>query len=441
MAALAFVIDDDDRQRELYAGVLKNNALKVKTFASADEAWKELNASFPDVIICDIRMPGTDGISFLTRARDSGNSTPFILVTAYPEVRDAVRALKLGAVDYLEKPIDLDELAAAVSDVLRIPTLGDIDDTIPLELLKDMIIDSNTMKNIVRDAFKVAASDVSVLLTGPSGAGKEVVANFIHRASKRKNKPMVALNCAAIPQNILASEMFGHRKGAFTGAIEHRKGIFREADGGTLFLDEIGDMPLELQPTLLRAIETGMVSPVGSDSEIKVDIRLIAATNRDLEKAVERGEFREDLFYRLNVISFHLPPLKKRREDIMPLAKFFLAKKNLAERRFSGSAAELLVNHDWPGNARELANAVERAAILSNTDIILPEHLPAAVRRHTPLEKTPDFSAQAKTMRQAEIDAIKSALETTGGNRTKAAEILGISRRALIYKIKDYDLS
>ena len=441
MAPLAFVIDDDHRQRGLYAGVLENNALSVMTFASADDAREAMRTSSPDIIVCDIRMPGTDGISFLMQARDSGNTTPFILVTAYPEVRDAVRALKLGAVDYLEKPIDLDELAAAVSDVLRIPTPGAVDDAIPPELLKDIVLESAAMKNIVRDACKVAASDVSVLLTGPSGAGKEVVANFIHRASARKNKPIVALNCAAIPKDILASEMFGHKKGAFTGAIEHRKGIFREADGGTLFLDEIGDMPLELQPTLLRAIETGMVSPVGSDTEIKVDIRLIAATNRDLEKAVERGEFREDLFYRLNVVSLYLPPLKDRREDIMPLAKFFLAKKNLSERRFSGSAAKLLVNHDWPGNARELANAVERAAILSNTDVILPEHLPASIHRKPPPADDIGTTSQARTMRQAEIDAIKSALETTDGNRTKAAEILGISRRALIYKIKDYGLS
>jgi DNA-binding NtrC family response regulator len=440
--ALAFVIDDDNRQSALYAGILRSNGLEVETFPSADTAAKRLDDAKPGIIVSDVRMPGTDGLSFLRQVRETKPELPFLLVTAFPEVKDAVRALKLGAVDYLEKPVDLDELAAAVMDALRIQNAKAFDPNIPKKLLKDIVAESDAMKVIIRDAFKVAASDATVLLTGPSGAGKEVIANFIHKASTRANQRILALNCAAIPKNILASELFGHKKGAFTGAMNDRKGIFREADGGTLFLDEIGDMPLELQPSLLRAIESGLVSPVGNDLEIPTNIRLIAATNKEIESDVEKGLFREDLFYRLNVISIHIPPLQERPEDILPLAKLFLAQKKLRDARFSGEAAKLLEKHDWPGNARELANAVERAAILSNTDVILPEHLPPAVRRsrntETPAETA---SSNAKTMKQAEKDAIKSALATTDGNRTKAAEILGISRRSLIYKIKSYELS
>jgi len=442
--ALVFVIDDDNRQSALYAGILKANGLDVETFPSADAARKRLSETRPGIIVSDVRMPGTDGLTFLHQVRETIPDIPFLLVTAFPEVRDAVKALKLGAVDYLEKPVDLDELAAAVLDALRIPKTGGLKEDIPKKLLKDIVVESDAMKVIIRDAYKVAKSDATVLITGPSGVGKEVVANFIHRASPRADKKFLALNCAAIPKDILASELFGHKKGAFTGAVRDRNGIFREADSGTLFLDEIGDMPLDLQPSLLRAIESGFVSPVGSDAEVKTDIRLIAATNREIEEAVAKGNFREDLYYRLNVISIHIPPLKERPEDILPLAKIFLARKNIGDARFSRGAVELLENYDWPGNARELANAVERAAILSNTDVILPEHLPPAVKRG-PKEKaaaSPEQSSTtAKTMKEAEMEAIKSALETTEGNRTKAAELLGISRRALIYKIKSYGLS
>jgi len=443
--ALVFVIDDDDRQSALYAGILESNGLEVETFSSADAARERLSKIRPGIIVSDVRMPGTDGLSFLRQVRETIPDLPFLLVTAFPEVQDAVKALKLGAVDYLEKPVDLDELAAAVMDALRIPHGKGVEPDIPKKLLKDIVVESDAIKVIMRDAYKVAMSEATVLITGPSGAGKEVVAQFIHRASPRADNKFLALNCAAIPKDILASELFGHKKGAFTGAIRDRKGIFREADGGTLFLDEIGDMPLELQPSLLRAIETGKISPVGGDLELKTDIRLIAATNKEIEGAVANGTFREDLFYRLNVVSIHIPPLSERPDDIIPLAKLFLAQKNIRDARFSRGAVEFMENYDWPGNARELANAVERAAILSNTDVILPEHLPPAVRRG-PNERrstadSENTSATAKTMKEAEIEAIKSALETTDGNRTKAAELLGISRRALIYKIKSYGLS
>ena len=439
--ALVFVIDDESRQRELYANTLRNAGIDVEELASAELALEKLQEVTPDMIISDVRMPGMNGVTLLRQVRSSHFELPFLLVTAFADIRDAVKALKLGAVDYLEKPVDLDELLAAVEDVLNLDKDIENDISIPLELREHIVAESASMRLILRDAYRVAKSEATALLTGESGAGKEVIASFIHRASKRAKAPLITLNCAAIPANILASELFGHTKGAFTGAVQNRNGIFREADKGTLFLDEIGDMPLELQPSLLRAIESGLISPVGSDSETKVDFRLITATNTNLEEAVRNGNFREDLFYRLNVISFHIPPLRERREDIMPLVRFFLSKKEFKDVRFSQAATKLIQNYNWPGNARELANAVERAAIISNADIILPEHLPTGIlnpQAKNGMTETGEFAI--KTMQEAEKEAMQSALNEVSGNRTKAAKILGISRRALIYKIKRFEL-
>ena len=435
------VIDDERRHRELYTSALKDAEFEVISFSSASEALEALNKLNPDMIISDVKMPGMDGFTFLQKVREKNNELPFLLITAFGDVKDAVQALKLGAVDYLEKPIDLDELRAAVRDALHI-TSDEHKSDIPKELLKGVIAESPIMRSILENAYRVAQSEATVLLTGESGTGKEVMASFIHRASKRAKKSFVALNCAAIPANILASELFGHKKGAFTGAAAHRNGIFLESDGGTLFLDEIGDMPLELQPSILRAIETGKVSPLGSDKEINVDFRLIAATNVNLQQSVDEGKFRIDLYYRLNVISFELPPLRERQEDIIPMAHFFLARKGFKEKRFSQSASQLLQNYSWPGNARELANAVERASIISNTDIILPEHLPPVIVNSGKEKKNiiATNNSEVKTMEELEFEGIRNALAKVDGNRTKAAQLLGISRRALIYKIKRYGL-
>ncbi|MBN1865207.1 MAG: sigma-54-dependent Fis family transcriptional regulator, partial [Victivallales bacterium] len=354
-----------------------------------------------------------------------------------------VEALKLGAVDYLEKPIDLDELLCAVRDSLKIGHHQPPDelDSIPKDLLRGIICESASMRSIFLNAWRVAKSDATVLLTGESGTGKEVVASFIHKSGKRNKTPMVALNCAAIPATVLASELFGHRRGAFTGAISDREGIFLAADKGTLFLDEIGDMPLELQPSLLRAIETGYISPVGSDKEKKVDLRLIAATNANLADAVKNGKFRKDLYYRLNVVAFELPPLRERQEDIIPMAHFFLSRHSGRQKRFSQATSQLLQSYPWLGNARELANAVERASIVSNTDIILPEHLPPAVANSQTHHITPSHEHEPETISQMELNTIIKALRKVEGNRTRAAQILGISRRALLYKIKRFGIT
>ncbi|NOY74887.1 MAG: sigma-54-dependent Fis family transcriptional regulator [Kiritimatiellaeota bacterium] len=438
-----FVIDDEPRHRKLYSEALERIGVEVIPLESAEEALKCLDSVVPDMVISDVRMPGKDGLTLLEEIRERFPDMPFLLVTAFPEVREAVSALKMGAVDYLEKPVDLDELTAAVNDVLHVTDRIEDSLDVPKALLDGVIAESESMRLILRDAYRVALSDATVLITGESGTGKEVLASFIHKASERQGKPFIALNCAAIPANILASELFGHRKGAFTGATANRKGIFREADSGTLFLDEIGDMPIELQPSILRAIEKGLVSPVGSDSEVSVDFRLIAATNADLDESVRSGKFRDDLYYRLNVISFHMPPLRERRCEIMPLARFFLSRRQRGDSRFSRAAMELMMGYDWPGNARELANAVERASIISNTDIILPEHLPPVVAAGSArsLSSVADGgSGEVKTMDQVEREAIEAALREFDGNRTKAAVTLGISRRTLIYKIKQYGL-
>jgi DNA-binding NtrC family response regulator len=267
----------------------------------------------------------------------------------------------------------------------------------------------------------------------------------------RRDNPMVTFNCASVPASLLAGELFGHEKGAFTGAAGRRKGRFREAQGSTLFLDEIGDMPLDLQPTLLRAIETGRITPLGSDREIEVDDRIVAATNRNLSDDIESGRFRQDLYYRLNVISIEIPPLRERIDDIIPLARFFLGRGNGEGKRLSRAAAQTMLAYNWPGNVRELANTIERVRLLSQTDVILPEHLPSAIRQaathsnQTEAVPTPNNNlndqARVKTLEEIEIETIRQALEQTGGNRTKAAELLGITRRGLIYKLKRLGIS
>jgi len=435
MKGYILVIDDEQRHRKLYAGTLKRANVDVRTADSAETAQAVMQEAMPAMVVSDVRMPGMDGISFLRQVRQNHPDLPFLLITAFADIRDAVKALKLGAVDYLEKPIDLDELVAAVTDALGLRPVEQ-DGEIPPAALEGLIAESPAMRAIFRDAYRVAQSDAGVLITGESGSGKEVVARFVHRCSERSAACFVAVNCAAVPPNLLSSQLFGHERGAFTGAVGPRKGVFRESHGGTLFLDEIGDMTPELQAALLRAIETGTISPVGSDDQVAVDFRLITATNKDLTAEVEKGTFREDLYYRLNVIAFHVPPLRERPEDILPLARHFLAAREGKEKRLSPSTARVIQQYSWPGNVRELANAMQRAVILATTEVILPEHLPPTVTK-PPEGATPGTpSSEVKTIHEAEQEAIRSALKRTDGNRTKAAELLGISRRALIYKLK-----
>ncbi len=436
---LILIVEDEKRLQNLYSDTLTQANFETLKAISPKEALVILKKTIPDMIISDVRMPNMDGISFMKLVKEDYPTIPFLLITAYADIKTAVEALKLGAVDYLQKPIDLDELIAAISDILHIN--NNIKATIiPKELLENIVTVSPLTLQLYNDAYKIAKSEAGVLITGESGTGKEVLANFIHKASPRCQNDLIVINCAAIPRDLLASELFGHKKGAFTGALSNRKGKFLVADKSTLFLDEIGDMPLDLQPSLLRALEEGTISPVGSDRDISVDFRLITATNKNLLEEVEKGNFREDLYYRLNVISFELPPLRDRAEEIPAFAKLFLQKKSSQAQRLSVSTRKILQNYDWPGNIRELSNAMERATILSSSDIILPEHLPPQIRsKRNSLNDT--NIGIVKTISQAEKEAIISALDTTNGNRTKAAELLGITRRTLITKIKIFNLT
>ncbi len=441
MSRFILVVDDEIRYRELYTQTLASAGFEVLSAASAEEALTIIEGSKVELVVSDVRMPGADGITLLRMTRDRHPDLPFVLVTAYADVRDAVGALKLGAVDYLAKPVDLDELLATVRDALgvRAETPGF---SVPVEAIKGIVAESPEMRVVFRDAYRVAKSDANVLLMGESGTGKDVVALFIHRNSPRQNKPMVTVNCAAVPGTLLASELFGHERGAFTGAVEKRQGKFREADGGTLFLDEIGDMSLELQAALLRAIETGRISPVGSDKEVEVDYRLLAATNRNLLEDVAAKRFRQDLYYRLNVIAIEIPPLRERTEDILPLARQLLSGGDAQGKRLSRAAARALTAYPWPGNVRELSNAMEHARLLCQTDVVLPEHLPPAIRAAIAAatveagKAAPFACVEPGTLEESEVLTIRRALEQTGGNRTRAAEILGITRRGLIYKLK-----
>jgi DNA-binding NtrC family response regulator len=435
------IVDDEPGYRELYAGALRAASFETLAAASGEEAIALIaGGAAPDMVVSDVRMPGIDGLELIGKARAILPELPFLMITAFPDLRDAVSAMKTGAVDYLEKPIDLDELTTAVSDALGVRPAELGANALPQEALAGVVAESPLMKALLRDAYKVARSDATVLICGESGSGKEVLAKFLHRCGPRAHGPFIALNCAAMPGTLLAGELFGHRKGAFTGAIADRAGLFMEASGGTLFLDEIGDMPLELQPSLLRAIETRRITPLGSAKESVSDVRLIAASNRDLPKLVEEKRFRADLYYRLNVVAFELPPLRERPEDVLPLARLFLARDG-RQSRLSPSAAKLAQRYRWPGNVRELANAMERAALLSGSEIILPEHLPAGLRDQSlgnPAQDSRPLGVPL-TVQEAEADAIRAALASSNGNRTKAAELLGISRRTLIYKLKRFE--
>jgi DNA-binding NtrC family response regulator len=361
------------------------------------------------------------------------------MVTAFPDIRDAVGAVKGGAVNYLQKPIDLDELLESVNTSLGLEVSRHKAEIEELLLPEGMIAASPQIQEVFREAIFVAGSDSRILITGESGSGKEVIADMIHTKSPRANKPLVKINCAAIPETLLESELFGHEKGAFTGAVSRRIGRFEEANGGTILLDEIGEMSPALQTKLLRITQDGTFYRVGSNQEQKTNVRILASTNLNLEKEVEKGKFREDLFYRLNVFEIYVPSLRERPEDILPLAEYFAGKFCEEKPRFSVSVISCLKMYSWPGNVRELRNAMERACLISRGGIILPEHLPHRIRK-TMEDKTGEgeHPTSGETMEDMERSVILKALRDNGYNRTLTARVLGISRRALLYKIKRY---
>lgn len=426
------VVDDEAPQRELLGSFVESIGYVARTAESAEAALELLATEPPDMMLLDIRLPGMDGIEALAEIRRRGAQLPVLLVTAYADLRQAVDAVKGGAADYLAKPVDLDELQAAIVDAIGPAVAGGVESPSLPELPEGFICQSAAMRHVVQTAAVVAPSDVPVLVTGESGVGKEMVVQLIHRWSPRHAGPLVTANCGGLPESLVESELFGHTKGAFTGAATDRQGLFRSADGGTFFLDEIGELPLAMQPKLLRALESRQVTPVGSDKVVSVDVRLVAATNRDLERAVEAGEFRDDLYYRINVVEVTVPPLRARREDTLPLARYFASQFAGTPVRLSPQAVQCLLTYDWSGNVRELRNAIQRACLLCRGDVILPEHLPARIAAGAPR----DAEAAQGRLSQVERATIRATLDECAGNRTRAAAKLGISRRTLIYKLR-----
>jgi DNA-binding NtrC family response regulator len=429
------VVDDDAGQRSLLNSFLSSQGFEITLAASGEQALAVLDSKPVDMMISDVRMPGISGLETLRRARTRHARLPVLLVTAYADIRDAVGAMRDGALNYLPKPIDLDELLVSV----RLAT-GDAEKTTPpaamdRPLPPNVVARSPLMQSVFRDASLVAPSESRILLTGESGVGKEVLADVIHAWSPRVDGPMIKVNCAAIPETLLESELFGHEKGAFTGASAQRIGRFELASGGTIFLDEIGEMGPQLQAKLLRVTQNGTFQRVGSNAELETKTRIIAASNRNLEEEIKKGRFREDLYYRLNVVELSIPPLRERPEDILPLATHFISEFTRGKARFAASLPEVLERYSWPGNVRELRNAMERAALLSRGELILVEHLPTKVRAIGEAA-VPVEPAEAHRLAEIESQAIVQTLRKHEFNRTETAKALGISRRALIYKLQ-----
>jgi DNA-binding NtrC family response regulator len=443
MKYTVLVVDDEPGQRQFIGGSLSKN-YEIVNAANGLEASQLLSHRSFSLVITDERMPGMSGLDLIRWIRENSPETPVIVLTAYGSVETAVEAIKLGAEEYLIKPLKSpDALRIVAEKVLSRRALLDrsllhqqeTDAAFPL----DVIAESESIKHVFHLAGQVAPQPTTVLLTGESGTGKEVVARFIHRRSQRKDHAFVAVNCAAIAETLLESELFGHEKGSFTGATQTRRGRFELASEGTLFLDEVAEIGFNVQAKFLRALQEQQFERIGSDRTISVDVRVIAATNKDLSEAIADKLFREDLYYRLSVFPIHIPPLRERREDILPLAEFFARSLSIRMGRPSPSlspeARELIQRYDWPGNVRELANAIERALIVSRTGMIEKEDLPMKTEHAEPM------ALRTGLLAQRERTAILEALSRNGGDRRATSEELGISLRTLQYRLKEYGIT
>ncbi|MBE0428422.1 MAG: sigma-54-dependent Fis family transcriptional regulator [Thermoleophilia bacterium] len=439
------VVDDEKNMRFVVGRALRSAGHDVSEAASGEEALRALGKSAPSLVLLDQRMPGMDGLATLKEMKRRQPELPVVMLTAHGNIEDAVKAMKAGASDYLTKPFDVEELKLAVEKALKLSCLERQVDFLREELGRDydtsgVIGESAQMQEVLATVRRVAATDATVMIYGESGTGKELIARAIHNGSPRARGPFVQLSCAALPETLLESELFGYEKGAFTGATGSKPGRFELADGGSLFLDEIGDISPAVQVKLLRVLETMTFERLGSNQTVSVDVRLIGATNRDLPRLISEGGFREDLYYRLNVIPVCMPPLRDRPGDIKLLAKHFLAR-HAPGKDLSPEALRHLEDYRWPGNVRELINTIERAGILSPGPVIGPGDLPAEVRAGTsPAAGGFELPPEGVTLEQVEKELIEQALARTGGNRTKAAGLLGISRHTLLYRIEKYHI-
>jgi DNA-binding NtrC family response regulator len=442
------LVDDEEDILTLFKRILQKEGYEVECACSGDEALAKLETTWFDLVMTDLKMPGMDGLELLNRGKALSPGLPFIILTAFGTVQSAVTAVKDGACDYLVKPCDNEELKVVVKKALELHRLTREVERLRGQLELDLdfqpiVGQSKPMRAVFRVVKMVADSNATILIQGESGTGKELIARALHRHSRRNNRPFIAINCASLPETLLESELFGHVRGAFTGAVNNKKGLFQVAHTGTLLLDEIADTTMAFQAKLLRVLQENEIRPLGSNNNIKIDVRVIVATNRDLKKEVENKAFREDLFYRLAVVPIVLPPLRQRREDIPPLVNHFISKyskqNSVEPKRISPNALRLLLDHSWPGNVRELENVIERAILINPGPEINPEALfplPAAVDK--PLTTLPYVLKGA--MDAIEREKIAEALQRARGNRSHTAKLLGISRSALYKKLKLLDL-
>lgn len=444
MASKILIIDDEEKLRSLLARLLKLEGYAISEAGNLKAAKKAIETDEPDVILCDVKLPDGNGVDFIAEIKKKHPFLEIILLTAYGNIPDGIQAMKNGAFDYITKGDDNDKiiplLSKAMEKVQLQKRVQQLENLVGKKYSFDSIIGkSKAIQAAIALAQKVAPTDATVLLLGETGTGKEVFAQAIHNASSRAAKSFIALNCGAFTKDLLESELFGYKAGAFTGAIKDKKGLMEEANGGTLFLDEIGEMPFDLQSKLLRVLETSEFIKVGDTKSIKVNVRIIAATNRNLPKQVSKNEFREDLYYRLNVFTINLPSLRERKEDIPLLAayytKFFIAKSNSKISGISKEALKVLEAHTWKGNIRELRNVIERAVILRGADLITPETLPYEMQHNSDgVTNSLDLSAMEKKH-------IQSVLQYARGNKTEAARLLNIGLTTLYRKMEEYGIS
>ncbi len=446
------VVDDEENIRLVLKTLLKKHGYEVEVAESGESALLLVDSFGPDVILTDVRMPKMGGLDLLATLKAKQNTATVIVMSAYGNVDLALEAMKAGAYDYVGKPFKPDEIVLALRkaeerEALRRENRALREQIRSENQFESILAKSASMVEIFRTITKIAEFKTTVLIAGESGVGKELVARALHARSSRKNAPFVAINCGAIPENLLESELFGHKRGAFTDASSDRRGLFEEASTGTLFLDEIGELPFNLQVKLLRVLQEDSVRRLGDAKDIKVDVRIIAATHRDLAAEVKAGRFREDLYYRINVLPILIPPLRLRREDINLLIDHFIARNNARLgtqiRGLTSESRKLLLEYAWPGNVRELENTIERAMVLAEGEILDSHDLPERIREALDPVAVQLASGELsikKTAQAVEEILIRRALQKTKGNRTRAAEILEISHRALLYKIKDYKI-